>query len=310
MNNIKVTFLNPPYLKNYSRPQRSPSVTKSGTLYFPMWLSYAAGYTGQGGHEIDLIDAPATGLQEHEVIELIRAFSPRLLAVDTSTPSIFNDARFCGLVRKEIPDVVIIMVGTHVSALPEWSLMLNAAIDAIAIGEYDITIKEIADALSIGDDYTRVAGICYRDDTDKPLKSEARKPIKDLDSLPMVSSVYRHFLDIRNYFNPNALFPMVTITTSRGCPHHCTFCVYPQTMTGHKVRLRSVDNLVAEIEFIARSFPEVKSIFFEDDTFAANKSRCQQICREIIRRNIHIAWTANARADLDQETMRIMRNAG
>lgn len=103
---------------------------------------------------------------------------------------------------------------------------------------------------------------------------------------------------------------MVTITTSRGCPHSCTFCVYPQTMTGHKVRLRGVDNVVDEIEYIARSFPEVKSIFFEDDTFAANKSRCRQICQEIIRRGIKMAWTANARADLDKQTLQVMKKAG
>ncbi len=66
---MRVTFLNPPFLKNFSRPQRSPAVTKSGTLYYPMWLSYAAGYTEAGGHLIDLIDAPAADVSENAVIE-------------------------------------------------------------------------------------------------------------------------------------------------------------------------------------------------------------------------------------------------
>ncbi len=81
-------------------------------------------------------------------------------------------------------------------------------------------------------------------------------------------------------------------------------------MMGHRVRLRSVKNVVDEVEYIIKNFPGVKSVFFEDDTFAAIKKRCIEISEEIIRRNIKISWTINARADLDYETMKIMKAAG
>ncbi len=305
----KITFLNPPFLEKFSRAQRSPAVTKSGTLYFPMWLAYAAGFSEQGGHEIDLIDAPAAGLDADDVLERISSFAPAILVVETSTPSIFNDVDYCTKVKASLPDVLIVLVGTHVSALPRQCLQLSDAVDIVAIGEYDETILELSDALSRGTALDQVAGICLRGGG-TPVFTARRKPITDLERLPMVSQVYRRFLDIRHYFNPNAIFPMVTITTSRGCPNQCTFCVYPQTLTGHNLRKRSTNSVVDEIEYIQSAFPEVKSIFFEDDTFPANKERCGEICNEMLCRHIRIPWSANVRVDVDPETFRLMKRAG
>ncbi|MFN2110532.1 MAG: B12-binding domain-containing radical SAM protein, partial [Anaerolineae bacterium] len=280
---IKITYLNPPFLYRFSRSQRSPAVTKSGTLYFPMWLAYAAGFSEAGGHEIDLVDAPAAGLQESDVLERIVRFSPDILVMETSTPSIINDVDFCTKIKACLSDVFVVLVGTHVSALPEQSLRLGEAVDAAAIGEYDETIRELADAFSKGTDLSGVAGICVRDG-DNFQRTATRAPIADLEKIPIVSKVYRRFLDIRNYFNPNAIHPMVTITTSRGCPNQCTFCVYPQTLTGHCLRKRATKGVVDEIEYIQSAFPEARSVFFEDDTFPANRERCSEICREMIRR--------------------------
>ena len=274
-----------------------------------MWLSYAAGYSEKAGHTIDLIDAPAADLDNTQTLARLKGFSPKLVVVEVSTPSIYNDADFCELIKKELPDTSIIMVGTHVSALPEESLALNTHIDAVAIGEYDLTVTEAADALAANSDLRNVPGLCLREG-DGFFHTGPRKLCNTLDEIPFVSSIYKRFLQIDKYFNPNSLFPMVTITTTRGCPHRCTFCVYPQTMMGHKVRSRSVNNVVDEIEYIIDNFDGVKAIFFEDDTFPANQKRCVAICQEIIRRKIKISWTANARAELDYETMRIMKQAG
>ncbi|WP_339137570.1 MAG: radical SAM protein [Candidatus Electrothrix sp. GW3-4] len=310
---MRVTFLNPPFIKNFSRPQRSPAVTKSGTLYYPMWLASAAGYTEAGGHAIDLIDAPAADFTEDAVIERIRDFGSSLVIVETSTPSIYNDVSFSEKLKttlsREGQEVFIVLVGTHVSALPEESLRLNVSVDAIAQGEYDATVRELADALENRQEPGTVTGLWLRDG-EKIIHTGERSPLSNVDQIPFVSSVYKRFLEPHHYFNPNALFPMVTITTSRGCPHHCFFCVYPQTMMGHRLRNRSVENVVDELEYIIAHFSDIKAIFFEDDTFPANKKRCIAICEEIIRRNIRISWTANARVDLDQETMRVMKKAG
>lgn len=306
---MKVLLLNPPFLKNFSRSQRSPAVTKSGTLYFPMWLSYAAGLLQSKGHFVDLVDAPADGRDLDFVLKHSKDFQPGMIVVDTSTPSIANDVKIAASLKDAFPKSFIVLVGTHVSALPEETLALSTKVDAIARGEYDYTLLDLAGALDSGKSLRDVAGLLLRE-KGKPVRTAARPPIENLDEFPFVSSVYKKFLNIENYFNPNALFPMVTITTSRGCPYQCIFCVYPQTMMGHRVRLRSVANVVDEVEYIVNNFPGVKSVFFEDDTFAAIKKRCIEISEEIIRRGIKISWTINARADLDYETLKIMKAAG
>ena len=306
---MNITFLNPPYLKNFSRPQRSPAVTKSGTLYYPMWLAYAAGLCQSEGYGVDLIDAPADDLSRRQTIDRIKKSENRLIVVETSTPSILNDTAFCEELKTEVPGLFVVLVGTHVSALPRESLLLNASVDGVAAGEFDLTILELAQALKTDTSPDTIRGLWLRRGQEI-IHTGTRSPLADLDRLPFVSSIYQQFLDVKNYFNPNALFPMVTITTSRGCPHRCIFCVYPQTMMGHQLRYRSVTHVVDEMAYIKDHFPAVKAIFFEDDTFPANKKRCIAICKEIVRRKIKISWTANARVDLDLETMQIMKKAG
>jgi len=306
---MKVLLLNPPFLKNFSRSQRSPAVTKSGTLYFPMWLASAAGLLESRGFPVDLIDAPADAHDLDYVFKRAREFQPGLIVVDTSTPSIANDVGVAASLKNEFPDAFVVLVGTHVSALPEETLAMSDRVDAVARGEYDETVVELAGALERKSEVRDVAGLTIRENGTFHAAA-SRPPIEDLDSIPFVSRTYGKFLRFGNYFNPNALFPMVTIATSRGCPFQCIFCVYPQTMMGHRVRLRSVANVVDEMEYIVREFPGVQSIFFEDDTFTAIRKRCAEISGEILRRGIRVSWSINARADLDFETMKIMKDAG
>ncbi|MHC4417068.1 MAG: B12-binding domain-containing radical SAM protein [Planctomycetota bacterium] len=306
---VAVLLLNPPFLKKFSRPQRSPAVTKSGTLYFPMWLAYATGVLQREGFEADLIDAPADGYDLDYCLKRAGELSPDLIVVDTSTPSIYNDVEVAGKFKDAFPEALVLLVGTHVTALPEETLSLNERIDAIAQYEYEYTVLDVARTLSQGGDLKSVLGVIYRSDGEI-IRNPNRPFIEDLDKLPFVSTVYKNFLRIENYFNPNALYPMVTITTSRGCPFQCTFCVYPQTMMGSKFRLRSIENVVEEMEHITESFPQAKAIFFEDDTMTVNKKRCRELAELVMQKRIKISWTANARVGLDYETMRVMKRAG
>ncbi|WP_005224081.1 B12-binding domain-containing radical SAM protein [Marichromatium purpuratum] len=306
---LKIAFVNPPYLARFSRTQRSPAVTKSGTLYFPMWLAAAAALCAESGHEIDLIDAPASGADIEAVLARLAHFAPRLLVVETSTPSIASDLAFCARARERLPGTCVALVGTHASARAQACLRDEPAVDLVVLGEYDLGVRDLAAALARDEPVSTVAGLCYRDG-DRPRLGAARAVLDDLDRLPPISPIYRRFLDIRDYFNPNAIHPMVTISTSRGCPNHCTFCVYPQTITGHRLRRRSAGHVVDELEYIRRAFPEARSVFFEDDTFPADRARCAEICEEMIRRGFDLPWSANVRVDVEPETLRLMRRAG
>ncbi|MDP2645992.1 MAG: radical SAM protein, partial [Desulfobacterales bacterium] len=113
-----------------------------------------------------------------------------------------------------------------------------------------------------------------------------------------------------NYFFAAAAYPMLMIITGRGCPYHCFFCVYPQVFHGHRYRTRSVENVIAEIEYIVENFPEVREIGFEDDCFTAQPARVREICRKIIERKIKIKWYCNVRGDLDYSLLKLMKQAG
>lgn len=311
---MDVLVLNPPYFPKFSRPQRSPAVTKSGTLYFPIWLAYCTGVLEAAGHSVRLLDAPATGQTLDDVLAVAQTEAPRLIVMDTCTPSIEHDRQVAAALRKILPDAFIVMVGTHVSALADETLKQTPAINAVARREYEFTIRELADALQHPDGATDtilrgIAGLSFRAG-DALIHNPDRPYLEDLNSLPWVSKVYQKHLDITRYFNPNALFPMVTLISSRGCPFRCSFCVYPQTFTGRTFRFRSLADIVDEMEYVTQAFPHARSIFFEDDTLTANKKRCLALAEAILERNIKISWTTNSRIELDLETLKHLARAG
>ncbi|MDD5677974.1 MAG: radical SAM protein [Kiritimatiellae bacterium] len=311
---MKIWVLNPPFLPKFSRSQRSPAVTKSGTMYFPIWLAYCVGVLEEAGHEVIFTDAPARGLTHDEIFAMAGQIQPRLIVMDTSTPSIANDLRVAEGLKKHAPGAFITLVGTHVSALAEETLRASESVDAIARREYEHTIRELAALLSrsgagLQPQLDVLRGLSFRSNGN--IVHNADRPhIENLDELPWVSRVYKKHLRIADYFNANALYPMVTLISGRGCPFRCSFCVYPQTLTGRRYRFRSISDVVDEMEYVIREFPEARSVFFEDDTLTANRKRCLELADAIIVRGVKIPWEANARADLDLATMRKLRAAG
>jgi len=310
---MKILMLNPPYFPLFSRSSRSPSVAKSSTLYYPFFLSYAAGVLEDAGFEVCLIDAPAEGLTRKAVIERIHNLRPDMAVCETSTPSIENDMEVAGEIKAAgVPFVAA--VGTHVSALPEEVLSRCSPLDVAVRREYEYTIRELARRLEKEGprmDPEGIEGVSFR--RDGAVMHNADRPlIENLDELPFVSRVYRDHLrrHIKSYFYGANMYPLVTILSGRGCIHRCAYCVYPQTMTGNLYRLRGVANLVDEFEFVKRELPEVREIFIEDDTLTVDRSRARAIAEEIIRRGLRITWSANSRPDVDFDTMKLMRKAG
>jgi anaerobic magnesium-protoporphyrin IX monomethyl ester cyclase len=311
---MRIVTLNPPFFPMYSRESRSPAVAKSGTLYYPMWLAYATGYLEKAGHEVTLIDAPGAALDVSSVLTKVKAFQPQIAILDTSTPSIYNDVEIAVALKKEMPSLFVVLVGVHVSALPVETLELSDKIDAVAFGEYDATLVDLAGKLSAGgsdEQLKSVAGLAFKSQTGEIIKNESRGFIQDLDDLPLVSSVYKKHLDISPYFYGHSRYPLIVLVTGRGCPFKCTYCVLPQTMQGHQYRKRSIASIVEEFRYIAENFPDAKEIMIEDDTLTADKNRCREFSQALIDAKLtRIPWSANSRADVDYETMRLMKKAG
>jgi len=306
---MKILFLNPPFKGKFSREQRSPAITKSGTLYYPMWLAYCAGYVEAAGFTIDLVDAPAAGLSPEQTIQRFLDFNPTIAVVSTSTPSVKSDlALTCKLLDLK-PDLMTVLVGPHVSVLDRETLDYDQRLFAVARREYEQTVLELCQSVSRDQSAESIPGLTYRHEG-TIVRNPDRPFLDDLDVLPFVSKTYHNFLNFKDYFSSIARYPQVTIVTGRGCPFGCHFCVYPQTQMGKKYRFRSIPVVLDEIEFILTSFPGLREIFFEDDTLTANKKRCLDFCQQIKERNLVFSWTANSRADIDYETLAAMKKAG
>lgn len=306
---MNVCLINPPFLKNFSRQQRSPAVIKSGTLYYPYWLAFATGVLEEAGFSVRLIDAIAEGLGFEQCTLRAAAFEPDLAVVESSTPSIASDLAYCRHLKEHCGALTTVLVGTHASALCEEILSSTPEVDFIAVGEYEYTLVELAEKMRNGTDTREVSGIAFRDG-DRVVRNPLRPYLADLDRLPFLSRVYRDHLDIRKYYFSLADHPMLMLITGRGCPNRCFFCVYPQTLHGRTYRWRSPQNVVDELAYIREQFPEVRELVFEDDTFTANQPRVKEICAQIRQRKLEFNWFANIRVDTSFQTLKAMREAG
>lgn len=312
----KVFFINPPFKAEYgkfSRESRSPSIGHSGVLYYPLWLIYAAALTEKNGFEVEFLDAPANLLNEQQSIDFIceKINGTKLVVINTSTPSIYSDIKFAETIKVKFPEIFILLVGTHPSATVEETLRISNAIDAVARKEYDTIVRDLAIVLDNEEDIKTVKGISYILD-DKVVNNEDAEYLTELDEIPFASKFIKEHLNIYNYSFPAATFPSIQIFTGRGCPARCNFCVYPQIMHGHNYRKRSEANVIEEMLYIKENFPDVKEIVIEDDTFTIDKERVKNICKLMIENNLHkrFKWLCNARANLDLETMKLMKKAG
>lgn len=311
---IPVLLLNPPYFAQFSKNSRSPAVSKGGCVYYPIWLGYATGSLSINGHNPKLVDAtaPKKIMSLEKVLDIVKEFSPQLIIMHTVTSSVNNDAKIAEAIKSVNPKSIIAMVGPHVSAVAQNTLLIAKSVDLIMRREYDLISVEVANRIAEKKNYSDVLGITYRNSDGVIVANPDAPDVPEnyLDQLPFVSKVWDTFLHIEDYFYPSVLYPEVTIITGRGCPFRCTFCDWPQNFTGHHFRSRSVKNIVDEFEWVKNNLPKVKDIMIEDDTFTLDKNRVQAICHEIIDRKLVITWTVNARCDVDLETLKLMRRAG
>jgi len=148
----------------------------------------------------------------------------------------------------------------------------------------------------------------YRAADGQLVKNKDRAILHDMDQLPFVTEAYKKHLRIEDYFIGYLLHPYVSIYTGRGCKSHCTFCLWPQTVGGHKYRTRSVENVIAEIRAAKEAFPQVKEFMFDDDTFTDDLPRAEAIARELGK--MGVTWSCNAKANVPFKTLKVLKENG
>ncbi len=296
---MKTLLLNPPSFEKFDggASSRWPATREVSSFWYPVWLCYPAGLIPDS----KVVDAPPHGVTVAQTLQMAREYE--FVVLFTSTPGFASDVRLAEMMKDVNPNVKIAFVGPPVTAQPEKSLLSSTAIDFIGRREFDYSVTEFA----AGKPLEEIAGISYRRNG-TVVHNPERPPIQDLDSLPFVTDIYKRDLDITKYNVPFLLHPFLSFYTERGCPALCTFCLWPQTLSGHPWRTRSSDNVATEVQKALDYYPNLKEIFFDDDTFNIRKSRVVELCAKL--KPLNFTWSCTSRVTVDYETLKAMKEAG
>jgi hopanoid biosynthesis associated radical SAM protein HpnJ len=248
-----------------------------------------------------VVDAPPHGISIEQTIEMGKDFE--LLVLFTSTPGLEVDIKIASMMKDANPKLQVCFVGPPVTVEPEEILNRTRAIDFVVRREFDTQIVDYAN----GKPLEELPGVSFRKDG-RVVNNPEAPAIENLDSLPWVTKVYQRDLDITRYNVPFLLNPYLSFYTSRGCPAMCTFCLWPQTHSGHRWRLRSSDDVVNECRYALQAFPNLKEIFFDDDTFNYRKERTIELCNKL--KTLNFTWSCTSRVTTDYDTLKAMKDAG
>ncbi|WP_206020301.1 hopanoid biosynthesis associated radical SAM protein HpnJ [Rhodovarius crocodyli] len=268
------------------------------SFWFPTWLAQPAALVPGS----KLIDAPPHGITMGDILPQANDFD--LCVMHTSTPSFASDVKVAEMLKQANPNLKIGLIGAKVAVQPDESLRDAPVIDWVARNDFDFTIKDVAEGL----DWATIKGLSYRTADGLIVHNDDREVLEDMDSLPFVSEVYKRDLDWKKYFIGYLKHPYVSFYTGRGCKSRCTFCLWPQTVGGHRYRTRSVEHVIAEVKYILANFPEMQELFFDDDTFTDDLPRAEAIAKELGK--LGVTWSCNAKANVPYASLKVMRENG
>ncbi|MDE0854567.1 MAG: hopanoid biosynthesis associated radical SAM protein HpnJ [Nevskia sp.] len=299
---LKTLFLQAPSFDGFDggAGSRYQAKREIKSFWFPTWLAQPAALVP--GSRV--LDAPADEIGVEETLKIAQDYD--LVIMHTSTPSFPTDAKFGELLKQRKPGIKIGLVGAKVAVDPTGSLKASNAIDFVAREEFDYTCKEVAE----GRPFSEITGLSYKLDDGTVKHNTPRAMIENMDELPFVAPVYKRDLKIENYFIGYLKHPYVSFYTGRGCRSKCTFCLWPQTVGGHRYRVRSAESVIAEVKWIKENMPEVREIMFDDDTFtdSSNMERVHEIARGLGK--LGMTWSCNAKANVPYESLKIMKDNG
>jgi hopanoid biosynthesis associated radical SAM protein HpnJ len=297
---MRTLFLNPPSYAGFDggAGARYQAKREIRSFWYPTWLAQPAAIVPGS----TLVDAQAAGLSLDDVVPSAREYE--LAVLHTSSPTFPGDVQVAEALKAANPSLMVGLVGAKVAVQPERSLAASAAIDFVAREEFDFTVAEAAE----GRPLAAIDGLSYRNAAGQIAHNPDREILPDMDRLPFVTPVYHRDLRIEDYYIGYLRHPYLSLYTGRGCRSRCTFCLWPQTVGGHRYRTRSVENVLAEAALARELFPQMKELFFDDDTFTDDRGRAEAIARGLAR--LGITWSCNAKANVPRETLRVLRENG
>jgi radical SAM superfamily enzyme YgiQ (UPF0313 family) len=344
---VDILFVNPPapdggiWIRSQHRVGRR---SREGMIWPQVELAQMAALFPD--MRVEVIDAIPDRMSWPAFEALLRTKAPRYYVTQLTAPTLQND--MYGVFVAKSLGATTISFGTHVTPMPLATMRSYPSLDYALRGEPELTLRELVDTLESaagrppawpasaeewarqlgrlfvesdpaweprwlpGNGHEPVAGMRLKEikglvwrhgstiamNADRPL-------IGELDSLPLP----RHeLLPLADYRAPLVNGKYAFVVTSRGCPAGCRFCI-KHVSYGRSVRLRSPENVLAEIEQLVKL--GVTSIHMYADLFTVNREHVVGICQGLIERGIHIRWTCNSRVDfVDEDLLRLMARSG
>ncbi len=290
-------------------PNYISEVLITDAIVYPMNLLYLAAYVREKGIEVDILDGRALNYSLADYREYLIRRRPKIVGITVMTSYVNQAVEIAELAKSISDDIVVIVGGAHISALPAESLKSYGCFDIAVVGEGEQTLLELSRKVLNHDfDFSGVDGIYYRQKGNiKATKPRALFP--DLDSLPYPAY---DLLPLDRY-RPSIQWikkrPFLMLYTARGCPFQCTFCASKANF-GRSVRLRSPESIVKEIEFYKERYG-IRQIIFYSDTLVINRKHINELCDLLMKRKTGIVWCCFSTVEaLNLELARKMKAAG
>ncbi len=305
---MKVCFINPPSSNKGKQIREGRCMLNAGTwssLWSPISLALCAAVVRNKGIEVKLIDCVAAEIDFHRLSQIISDYFPDLVIINTSTPSIKGDLFTVNNIKNINPEIKTAIIGIHGTVLTEECFQMSPGLDFIVRGEPEYTVCDLTLAIKDNNIFLEVKGISYRKNGEI-IHNLSREFIKNLDELPYPAW---DLVDLSNYTLPFNNKRFLLIIPARGCPHGCTFC-NSKAYYGSTLRLRSVKNVVDELEWAKNKF-DIKNFLFWTESFTLNKKYALGVAEEILRRKLKISWICNSRVDdVNEEMLGKFKEAG
>jgi len=280
---------------------------------FPFFLAYTAAILEKKSHEVIVDDGVAVNETKADFSDKIKSKKPDILLFETTTPTIDHDIGLTEKIKEVSPKTVICLAGAHASVFPQEILKKHKTVDYVLLGEYEMNFAKLVEFLDKKKNPGKIDGIAFRNG-DKIIINK-QKLIADLNALPFPA---RHLFPSNDCSNPTLYWdgfcqykPSIQMTASRGCPFRCNFCLWNQVIYQNgKYRFFSAKRVVDEMQQAVDKY-HVKEIYFDDDTFTADKKQVLNICQEIKKRKLKVFWSVMGDAMIsDKEMITDMAKAG
>lgn len=235
-----------------------------------------------------------------QILDYVKVYRPKAVGISFLTPASELVYKVARAIKQYDESIKIIVGGHHPTFCPEDTIS-HQCIDFIVRGEGEIPLLRLMEQLtSHVPNLGAVPGVTYRREGEIVHNQDAAL-IANLDTLPMPD----RSLVLNCDFNKNKGH---YLSTARGCPYACSFCS-DRTLWGHKVRRRSVNNVIEEIKYLYDNY-ELDYIDITDGTFTYDRSYVKSFCDALIANKIDIKWRCTARYDnIDEELVGYLKKA-